>query len=120
MADGLQAKFRKARLARVLNYQDARKQARRALPRGVFQFVDGGAEDMVTLRRNSDGFRDLVIRPRMGVWVESPKIETEIFGEKISMPVITAPCGGLRLVHPEGDLGVARGSSAMGTIDVAC
>lgn len=119
MADTLQARFRKARLARVLNYEDARRQARLALPRGVFDYVDGGAEDEVTLRRNTDGFRDLVLRPRMGVWVPEPKIETEIFGEKLSMPVMTDPCGGMRLVHPEGDVGVAKGAAAMGTMHIA-
>jgi L-lactate dehydrogenase (cytochrome) len=117
MAD--KSKFQQARLARVLNYEDARRHARWALPRGVFDYVDGGAEDEVTMRRNEDGFRDLVFRPKMGVWVAKPKLETTVFGETISMPLLTAPCGGMRLVHPEGDVGVARGAAAAGTIHIA-
>jgi isopentenyl diphosphate isomerase/L-lactate dehydrogenase-like FMN-dependent dehydrogenase len=52
------------------------------------------------------------------VWAGKPDLTTEIFGHRLSMPIMTAPCGGLRLVHPEGDCGVARGASAAGTVAV--
>lgn len=111
--------FQRARLARVLNYEDARRLARWTLPRAVFDYVDGGSEDEVTLRRNPEAFRDLRFRPRMGVWVEEPQVSTTLFGQPLSFPVLAAPCGGIRLVHPEGDIGVARASAAAGTIHVA-
>ncbi|MBO0831132.1 MAG: alpha-hydroxy-acid oxidizing protein [Actinobacteria bacterium] len=112
-------RFQRARLAKVLNYQDARRLAKRTLPRAVFDYVDGGAEDEVTLRRNSQSFQDLCFRPRMGVWVPEPDLSTSLFGQPVSFPVLAAPCGAMRLVHPEADIAVARASAAAGTIHVA-
>ena len=89
-------RLQRARLARVLNYDDARRRARWILPRGVFEYVDGGAEDEVTMRRNVDAFKELRFRPRMAVWVPEPELATTLFGEPISMPVLAAPCGGMK------------------------
>ncbi len=111
--------FQRTRLARVLNYQDARRLAKRTLPRAVFDYVDGGSEDEVTMRRNTQGFRDLRFRPRMGIWVEEPELSTTLFGQRLSVPVLTAPCGGLRLIHPEADIAVACAAASLGTISVA-
>jgi L-lactate dehydrogenase (cytochrome) len=113
------SRFRRRRLARVLNYQDARRLAKWTLPRGVFDYVDGGAEDEVTMRRNSEGFQDLRFRPRMGIWVEEPELSTTLLGQSISFPVLAAPCGGLKLIHPQADIAVARAAAAAGTIGVA-
>jgi isopentenyl diphosphate isomerase/L-lactate dehydrogenase-like FMN-dependent dehydrogenase len=113
------SKFQRARLARVLNYRDARRMARWTLPRGVFDYVDGGTEDEVTLRRNTAAFEELRLRPRMGIWVDEPKTSTTLFGQELSFPVLTAPCGGMKLIHPEADLGVARAAAAAGTIHIA-
>jgi L-lactate dehydrogenase (cytochrome) len=110
--------FQRTRLARVLNYQDARRFAKRTLPRAVFDYVDGGTEDEVTMRRNTEAFRDLRFRPRMGVWVEDPQLSTTLFGQTVSFPVLAAPCGGLRLIHPEADIGVACAAAAAGTLHV--
>lgn len=113
------SKFERARLAKVLNYWDARRSAERVLPRGVFDYIDGGAEDEVTLRRNTAGFSDLSFRPRMGIWVEEPKLSTTLFGQNISFPILTAPCGGMKLVHPHADIGVAKAAASADTIHVA-
>jgi L-lactate dehydrogenase (cytochrome) len=113
------SKFQRTRLAKVLNYEDARGLAKRTLPRAVFDYVDGGAEDEVTLRRNTEGFRDLCFRPRMGVWVEEPELSTTLFGQRVSFPVLAAPCGGLKLIHPHADIGVAVASASAGTIHIA-
>ncbi|MGY3567716.1 alpha-hydroxy acid oxidase [Sinomonas sp. RB5] len=107
------------RLAAILNYEDARQAARRRLPRAVFDYVDGGAEDEVTLKRNTQGFRDLAFEPRGAVWVSEPELSTRVLGLDLSMPVLTAPCGGMRLVHPEGDLGIAAAASGAGIAHVA-
>ena len=85
------SKFQQARLAKVLNYQDARRLAKRVLPRGVFDYVDGGTEDEITLRRNTAAFEELRLRPRMGIWVDEPKTSTTLFGQELSFPVLTAP-----------------------------
>jgi L-lactate dehydrogenase (cytochrome) len=111
--------FQRARLARVLNYQDARRLAKWTLPRGVFDYVDGGTEDEITKRRNTAAFEELSLRPRMGIWVDEPEMSTTLFGQRISFPVLTAPCGGMKLVHPDGDIGVARAAASAGTMHVA-
>jgi L-lactate dehydrogenase (cytochrome) len=113
------SKFQRARLARVLNYSDARRQAKWALPRGVFDYVDGGTEDETTLRRNIAAFEDVRFRPRMGILVDEPEMSTTLFGQELSFPVLTAPCGGMKLIHPDGDIGVARAAAAAGTMHIA-
>jgi len=107
-----------ANLAGVLNHEDLRARARRALPLGLWQFVDGGAEDEITLARNTRAFQELCFQPRMGVWHPAPRLKTRIFGLEVSMPILTAPCGGLRQLHPEGDLGVARAAARAGTVQI--
>ncbi|MCQ0018055.1 alpha-hydroxy acid oxidase [Actinomadura madurae] len=114
---GVQA-MRRRRLSGVLNHEDARRSARRVLPRLLFDYIDGGADDEVTLRRNSEAFDDLWLRPRMGEWTPRPVLATEVLGTELSMPVLTAPCGGMRLVHPAGDLAVARGAERAGVESV--
>jgi isopentenyl diphosphate isomerase/L-lactate dehydrogenase-like FMN-dependent dehydrogenase len=111
-------KMRARRVARILSYEDARKGARRILPRAVFDYVDGGAEDEATLRRNVEAFHELTFRPRMAVRNPEPNLATTVLGTPISMPVMTAPCGGMRLVHPDGDIGIANAAAKAGTIAV--
>jgi isopentenyl diphosphate isomerase/L-lactate dehydrogenase-like FMN-dependent dehydrogenase len=111
-------KMRASRVKRIQSYEDARKGARRILPRAVFDYVDGGAEDEATLRRNVDAFHELTFRPRMAVLNPKPDLATTVFGTPISMPVMTAPCGGMRLVHPDGDIGIANAAAKAGTIAV--
>jgi isopentenyl diphosphate isomerase/L-lactate dehydrogenase-like FMN-dependent dehydrogenase len=110
--------MRARRVAKILSYEDARTGARRILPRGLFDYVDGGAEDEVTMHRNVQAFQDITFRPRMAVMNPEPKLATTVLGTPISMPVLTAPCGGMRLVHPDGDIGVAKASAKAGTIHV--
>lgn len=106
------------RLAGVLNFHDARESARRVLPRSLFEYIDGGAEDELTMLRNEQAFRNLTFRPRMAVMNPDPRLSTTVLGTPVSMPVLTAPCGGMRLVHPDGDIGIARAAAATGTIHV--
>jgi L-lactate dehydrogenase (cytochrome) len=104
------------KLSRILNYDDARTRARSVLPRSLFEYVDGGAEGEVTLRRNLAAFEDIALSPRMGQWSPETSLATTVVGREIAIPVLTAPCGGMRVVHPEGDLGVARAAAAAGTV----
>ncbi|MFE4542312.1 alpha-hydroxy acid oxidase [Arthrobacter sp. NPDC056727] len=108
-----------SRLTGLLNYEDVRSAAARRVPRSIFEYVDGGAEDEVTLKANREAFAELSFAPRNGVWVGDPQLKTTVLGQNISMPVLTAPCGGMRLLHPDGDLAVARAAAAAGTIHVA-
>ena len=102
-----------------LSYEEARARARAILPRALFDYVDGGANDEVTLARNVQAFRDQVLIPRGGVWTPSVELRTTVLGQELSLPVLTAPCGGMRVVHPDGDLAVARAAAAAGTIHIA-
>ena len=107
------------RLAGIRNFEDARSAAKRQLPRAIFDYVDGGAEDEVTLGWNTQGFRDLSFEPRGGTWIANPILRTTVLGLDLSMPVLTAPCGGMRLVHPDGDVGIAAAASTAGIAHVA-
>jgi L-lactate dehydrogenase (cytochrome) len=104
------------KLSQILNYEDARTRARSVLPRSLFDYVDGGAEGEVTLRRNRAAFEEIALSPRMGQWSAETSLATTVVGREIAIPVLTAPCGGMRVVHPEGDLGVARAAAAAGTV----
>lgn len=105
-------------IARIDNYEDAREKARGILPRILFEHLDNGAEDELTLRRNVEAFRELRFRPRMAESNPEPVLSTTLFGAEISMPILLAPCGGMRLVHPDGDLALARAAASAGTIQV--
>lgn len=118
MADLVQG-ARRRRAARLLNHDDARRAAARALPRGIREYVDGGAEDEVTLARNARAFRDTAFAPRMATWADRPELGTTVLGTPVDLPVLTAPCGGMRLVHPDGDIGLATAAARAGTIHVA-
>ncbi|ALL76661.1 hypothetical protein AD006_17535 [Pseudonocardia sp. EC080610-09] len=110
---------RRRRAARLLDHTDARRAAARALPRGIREYVDGGSEGEVTLRRNARAFQDVAFAPRMATWVDEPGLSTTVLGTPVDLPVLTAPCGGMRLVHPDGDIGLATGAARAGTIHVA-
>ena len=86
---------------------DARRRARRVLPRVVFDFVDGAADDEVTMRANRAAFEAVTFRPRAAVHVK-PDLRTTVLGTPVALPVLTAPCGFVRIVHPDGEIGVAR------------
>lgn len=95
---------------------DARRSARRRLPKVVFDFVDGGAEDEVTLARNERAFAEFGLLPRTLVDVSEPVLATDVLGHPIGFPVICGPTGMPGLVHPGGEIAVAKAASAAGTI----
>lgn len=118
MADLIE-RARRRRAGRLLDHADAQRAAARVLPRGIREYVDGGSEGEVTLRRNARAFEDVTFAPRMATWVDQPDLSTTVLGTPVAMPVLTAPCGGMRLVHPDGDIGLATGAARAGTIHVA-
>ena len=67
--------------------------ARRALPRAVFDFADGGAEDEVTLRRNERAFADWALLPRPLEGAAARDLSLELFGSRLSMPLLIGPTG---------------------------
>jgi L-lactate dehydrogenase (cytochrome) len=102
----------------ILNVADARRRAARALPRVVFDFIDGAADDELTQSENRAAFSDVAFRPRVGVDVSTIVVSTEVLGTPVAMPLLLAPCGLGNLIHPDGAIGAARAASARGTIYV--
>lgn len=101
--------------ARCYNIDAVRMAAGRILPRPVFDFTDGGAEDEVTLRRNEQDFRrySLLPRPLNGPGV--PDLSIELLGHRLAMPLIIGPTGLAGLMWPGGEAAAARAAAAAGT-----
>lgn len=98
----------------VINIEDLRRRARRRLPRVVFNYVDGGADDEVTLRENCRVFQDVTFRPRQAVAMAGVDLRTRVLGSDLAFPALLAPIGYLRLIHPRGELAAARAAGAAG------
>src|SRR5574339_622922 len=77
----------------AINIEDLRAIARRRLPRFVFMYVDGGAEDEVTLRGNLDAFARLRFRPRTLVDVSARDLSTRLLGKPSALPIVVGPTG---------------------------
>ena len=101
---------------RILNIEDLRRAAKRRLPRVVFDYIDGGAEDEWTLRANCRAFEAVTLRPRCAVAVPSCDLRTTVLGTSLAMPLILAPVGSCRLMYPRGEEAAARAAGAAGII----
>lgn len=99
------------RLSTCSNVADLRAIAQRRLPGGVFDYIDGGAEDEVSLDRNSSAFREIVLHPNVLCDVSDIDISTSLFGARRSTPLLLAPTGFTRIAHPQGELAVARAAA---------
>src|SRR5690349_4975545 len=99
----------------VVSIADLRELARRRVPRVVFSYIDGGAESEVTLRENRRVFQDISFRPRQAVLVEKPDLRTRVLDHDLSMPLLLAPVGYCRIMHPEGEVAAARACGESGT-----
>jgi L-lactate dehydrogenase (cytochrome) len=102
------------RLARSADVDDLRRHARRRLPRGVFDYIDGAAEGEVTAGRNVESFRRLEFRPRVLRDVGAVDPSTTVLGRPVSMPLILAPTGFTRIADPAGELAVASAAARAG------
>jgi len=100
---------------RVVSIADFRSLARRRLPKVVFDYLDGGAEGEFTLRENCRVFEDITFRPRHAVAAPSCDLRTRFLGFDLSLPVLLAPVGYSRLMHPEGEVAAARAAGLAGT-----
>ena len=99
------------RLRRAANVADLRTIARRRLPRGVFDYIDGGAEDEVSLRRNCEAFADWQFQPRVLRDVAQLDTTTTLLGRTLPVPLALAPTGFTRIADPQGELAVARAAA---------
>ena len=102
----------------LLNIDDFERHAARQMQQVFFDFFQGGAEDEIAVRENRAAWQRLSFRPRVLVDVTNRNLATTVLGQPISMPIFTAPCGFNALAHPDGELAVARATSAANTIQV--
>ncbi len=100
---------------RVVSIGDLRPLARKRLPRVVFDYIDGGADGEVTLKENCRAFEELSFRPRQAVAVPQSDLATRVLGLDLALPVLLAPVGYSRLMHPGGEVVAARAAGAAGT-----
>jgi L-lactate dehydrogenase (cytochrome) len=100
---------------RVVNIEDLRQLAKRRLPKAIFDYLDGGAEDEITLRENCRAFSDFTFRPRHAVKFPEYNLRTTVLGTEISFPAFLAPVGYSRVMHPGGEVVAAAAAGAAGT-----
>jgi (S)-mandelate dehydrogenase len=102
------------RLDRAQSIADLRLISRRRLPRAVFDFFDGGAEDEATIRRNSAAFAAVEFSPRIMVDVSVRNTRVSILGSPAELPLIVAPTGLAALGWPQADIALARAAGKFG------
>jgi L-lactate dehydrogenase (cytochrome) len=95
-------------LKRTHDIEALRLEAKRRLPHAVFDYVDGGCEEEVTLAANRAAFNAYQFHPRVLVDVARVDTSTELFGKQLSLPLGLCPTGYTRMMHPDGEMAVAR------------
>jgi len=98
------------------NFEDFRKLAKKKLPSPIFHYIDGGSDDEITLKRNTDAFNDYDLIPNVLRGVENVDMSTTVLGEKIDFPLFPSATAMHRLYHHEGERASARAVDKMGTI----
>ena len=101
---------------RIADPNDLEAEARRVMDPGAFAFISSGADSQWTLRQNRSAFDRLAIRPHYLVGKPAPDLRTELLGQPLSMPIITAPMGAHGLAHQSAELGTARGTAEAGSL----
>ncbi|HWX33128.1 MAG TPA: alpha-hydroxy acid oxidase [Steroidobacteraceae bacterium] len=91
-----------------------RTRARRRLPKAVFDFIDGGARQEITLRRNEEDLRQMALVPNCLVDVSQRNLQVPVLGRPANLPLIVAPTGLASLVWPRADLHLARAAADAG------
>jgi isopentenyl diphosphate isomerase/L-lactate dehydrogenase-like FMN-dependent dehydrogenase len=99
---------------KALNIEDLRCAARRRVPRVVFDYIDGGAEGEFTMQENLRAFEQLHFRPRQAVAFTECDLRTRVLGCELSIPVLLAPVGYCRVMHPGGEIAASRAAGKAG------
>jgi L-lactate dehydrogenase (cytochrome) len=102
------------RLQRAASVDDLRRLARRRLPAGVFDYIDGGAEDERTLAANQRAYADTTFRPRVLRGIGKVDTSAMLLGKRLEYPLVLAPTGFTRIADPQGELAVARAADRAG------
>ena len=102
--------------SKVVNIADLRRLAQRRLPRVVFDYIDGGADDEITLRGNSRAYDAVTLRPRCAVAIPKCDLRTTVLGTTLELPLLLGPVGSTRMFYPHGEAAAARAASDAGTV----
>jgi L-lactate dehydrogenase (cytochrome) len=105
-----------AKSGRIHNVEDYRGLAHKRLPRAVMDFIEGGAEDEITISRNKKGFENIHIIPRILTDVSVRDISTTILGTPVSSPIVLCPVGLATLAHPLGEVAAGIAAANKGII----
>ncbi|GAA6184716.1 alpha-hydroxy acid oxidase [Aliiglaciecola sp. NS0011-25] len=104
------------RLSHCHNFHDFRTLARKRLPGPIFNYIDGGADDEVTLRRNSEAFNQCDLVPRVLTGVKDIDLRVEVMGQTLELPIYCSPTALQRLFHHQGERAVAASAAKLGTM----
>ena len=99
-----------------INLFDYEARARQILPEAIWGFIEAGAFDEITVKRNRRALDAVSLRPRLMVDIWERDLSTTVFGKSVSFPVMLAPAGCHKLAHPDGELASARAAGAAGTL----
>jgi len=99
---------------RAYSIEDLRLMAKKRLPRGIFEYIDGAAEDGIAIKHNREVYRSLKIKNRVLINVSRRSTETEIFGTKIAMPYAISPTASAGLMSEGGEVALAKAAARMG------
>ncbi|MEO8316215.1 MAG: alpha-hydroxy acid oxidase, partial [Pseudomonadota bacterium] len=106
---------RELKIMRVINsIADLRELAQRRMPRGIFEYVDRGSYDELTLQRNRSDFDAIKFRQRVLIDVSRQTLARDILGRPATMPLVLAPAGMAGMVHGNGEIHAARAAAAFG------
>jgi len=98
------------------NIEDFRKLAKKKLPSPIFHYIDGGADDEITLKRNTDSFNTCDLIPSVLNNVSNVDLSTTVLGQKIKFPLFLAATAMHRLYHHEGERATGKAAEKMGTM----
>ncbi|MBV8623615.1 MAG: alpha-hydroxy-acid oxidizing protein [Herbaspirillum sp.] len=101
-------------MAKTVNVADYRALAKKRLPKIVFDYLDGGAEDELGLERNRQGFEQILFRPRRLVDVSQRSMSIDLLGKRIPAPMVIAPTGLNGIFWPDGDIELAKAAARFG------
>ena len=104
------------RLTDCHNFHDFRRLAQKRLPQPIFNYIDGGADDEVTLRRNSTAFETCDLVPNILRGVDDVDLSVETMGVKLDLPVYLSPTALQRLFHHQGERATAAAAEKFGTM----
>ena len=96
------------RLGACYDVADLRRAAKRRIPRPVFDYVDGAADEEIAVAANVAAFRSWRFLPRVLAGVAAADTSAPVFGATLPVPLLLGPAGYTRMLHPDGEIGAAR------------